>query len=252
MSPLILALVLLLQQEPPKPPAPPPPAPPSREDLPSLEKRILEREARRAPLERKIREAVDKNEPEVAQRLNQEFKENEAQIDALKAKRAEIRAAHGTQWTDNVKLSGQVLLTRWDNKLDLNDGFGWGSSLSLGRNLFLEYQRWEPRDHQGNAPATVQSYMLGFTAEHGFGMENEVVFAASCAVGLVHFGSAAAPGDSDTGPVVTLRPEWKYYYNNRASFSLGGDFDFVWTDFNQAHTHPRQNQSLFLSIELAF
>lgn len=242
MNPLILALALVLQQDPPKPVP--------KEDLPSLEKRILEREARRAPLERKIREAVDQNEPEAAQRLNQEFKDNEAQIDALKSKRAEIRAAYGTRWGDNVKLSGQALLTRWDNKLDLNDGFGWGSSLTLGRNLYVEYQRWETRDRQNNAPATAQTYMLGFTAQHGFGLEGDVVFAASCGVGIVHFGGDAARGDS--GPVVSLRPEWKYYYNNRASFSLGGDFDFVWTDFNQNHTHPRQNQSLFLSIELAF
>jgi hypothetical protein len=245
MTATLLALTLLLQaQEPPKP------APAPKEDLQSLEKRIYEREARRAPLERKIREAVDKNETEVAQRLNQEFKDNEAEIDVLKKRRAEIKAERGTQWGDNVKISGQALLTRFDNQLGLNDGFGWGTSMTFGRHLFFEYQRWETRDNIGNAPACVQSYQLGVTHEHGFGLEGDVTFALSAAVGLVHLSSDATR--CDTGPMASLRPEWKYYYNSRASFSMGGDFDFVWTDFNQAHTHPRQNQSFFLSIELAF
>ena len=243
MNPLLLALTLLLQQQEAPKPAP-------QEDLTSLEKRIHEREARRAPLERKIREAVDKNETEVAQRLNQEFKENEAEIDVLKKKRDEIKAARGTHLTDNVKISGQAMLTRFDNALGLNDCFGWGASMTFGKHLYFEYQRWETRDNVGNAPASVQSYQLGLTHEHGFALEGDVAFALSAGVGIVHFASDATRCDS--GPIVSLRPERKYYYNNRASFSLGGDFDFVWTDFNEQHTHPRQNQSLFLSIELAF
>jgi opacity protein-like surface antigen len=243
MNPLLLALTLLLQQQDVPKPAP-------QEDLTSLEKRIHEREARRAPLERKIREAVDKNETEVAQRLNQEFKENEAEIDLLKKKRDEIKAARGTHLSDNVKLSGQALLTRFDHQLGLNDAFGWGASMTFGKHLYFEYQRWETRDNVGNAPASVQTYQLGLTHEHGFALEGDVAFALSAGVGIVHFASDATRCDS--GPIVSLRPEWTYYYNNRASFSLGGDFDFVWTDFNQLHTHPRQNESLFLSIELAF
>jgi hypothetical protein len=245
MTSTLIVLALLLQaQETPKP------APAPKEDLQTLEKRIYEREARRAPLERKIREAVDKNETETAQRLNQEFKDNEAEIDVLKKKRAEIKAERGTHWGDNVKLSGQALLTRFDNQLGLNDGFGWGTSMTFGRHLFFEYQRWEARDNIGNAPGCVQSYQLGLTGEHGFGLEGDVTFALSCSVGIVHLSSDATRCDS--GPMTSLRPEWKYYYNNRASFSMGGDFDFIWTDFNQAHTHCRKNQSLFLSIELAF
>lgn len=246
MSHLLIALALLLQ---PQEPAAKPAAPP-QEDLATLEKRIADREARRAPLERKIREAVDRNEVEVAQRLNQEFKENEAEIDALKKKRDEIKAARGTRFTDNIHLSGQAMLTRFDNQLGLKNAFGWGSSITLGKNLYFEYQRWETRDDIGNAPATAQSYVLGLTGEHGVGLEGDVVFALSCGAGLVHFASDATR--CDTGPIVTLRPEWKYYYNSRASVALGGDFDFVWTDFNQAHTNARQNQSFFLSIELAF
>ena len=242
MTPLVLAAALLLSQDAPKP------APP--EDLVSLEKRIAEREARRGPLERKIREAVDKDETDVARRLNDEFKENEAEIDALKKKRDEIKAARGTSWTDNVKISGQAMLTRFDKGLDLKDAFGWGASATFGKHLFFEYQRWETRDEQGDAPATVQSYQLGLTGEHGFGLEGDVTFALSVAGGLAHFSSSATR--CDTGPIVSLRPEWKYYFNNRACFSLGGDFDFTWTDFNHAHTHPRENQSFFLSIELAF
>jgi opacity protein-like surface antigen len=246
MSPMLIALALLLQaQEPPKPP----PAAP-KEDLTSLEKRIFEREARRGPLERKIREAVDRNETETAQRLNQEFKENEGEIDALKKKRDEIKAERGTHLGDNVSLSGQALLTRFDNQLGLNNAFGWGASMTFGRHLYFEYQRWDTRDNVGNASATVQSYQLGVTQEHGFGLEGDVTFAMSAGVGLVHFSSDATRCDS--GPMASLRPEWKYYYNSRSSISLGGDFDFVWTDFNQAHTHPRQNQSFFLSIEVAF
>ncbi len=243
MKPLLIAVTMLFQQ-----PEAPKPAP--QEDLISLEKRIREREARRAPLERKIREAVDRNDTEVAQRLNQEFKENEAEIDALKKKRDEIKAARGTHLTDNVKLSGQALLTRFDNQLGLNDGFGWGASMTFGKHLYFEYQRWETRDNVGNAPASVQTYQLGLTHEHGFALEGDVAFALSAGVGIAHFASDATR--SDSGPIVSLRPEWKYYYNNRASFSLGGDFDFVWTDFNQQHTHARKNQSLFFSIELAF
>ncbi len=220
MSELFFAAAILFAQETPAPA-------PAAEDLPSIEKKIAEREARRAPLERKIREAVDRNETEVARRLNEEFNENEAAIDALKKKRDEIKAARGTSWTDNVKVSGQAMLTRFDKGLSLKDQFGWGASATLGKHLFFEYQRWETRDELGNAPAAVQTYQLGLTGEHGFGL-------------------------CDTGPVVSLRPEWKYYFNNRSSFSLGGDFDFVWTDFNAAHTHPRENQSLFLSIEFAF
>jgi opacity protein-like surface antigen len=243
MSPLLFATSLLLAQE---TPAPAPPA----EDLVLIEKKIAEREARRAPLERKIREAVDRNETEVARRLNEEFNENEAAIDALKKKRDEIKAARGTSWTDNVKVSGQAMLTRFDKGLDLKDQFGWGASVTLGKHLFFEYQRWETRDEQGNAPATVQSYQLGLTGEQGFGLEGDITFALSAGVGLAHFSSDATR--CDTGPIVSLRPEWKYYFNHRSSFSLGGDFDFVWTDFNNPHTHPRENQSLFLSIEFAF
>lgn len=248
MSPLILALVLAVQQPDAAKPAPAPVQ--HKEDLPSLEKRIHEREARRAPLERKIREAVDKKETEVAERLNQEFKDNEKELDALKKKRDEIKAARGTKWGDNVKVSGQALLTRFDNKLDLDNGFGWGGSLTFGKRLFFEYQRWETRDRRSDEDASVQSYQLGVTTEHGFALEGDVTFALSSAVGIVRFESG--PGTGDSGPVVTLRPEWKYYYNNRGSVSLGGDFDFVWTRFNQAHTNARQNQSFFLSIELAF
>jgi hypothetical protein len=242
MNPLLLAAALLLQQESPKP------AP--AEDLASLEKRIAEREARRGPLEHKIREAVDRNETEVAQRLNEEFKENEAEIDVLKKKRDDLKAARGTFWTDNVKISGQAMLTRFDKGLSLKDTFGWGASATFGKHLFFEYQRWETRDESGNAPATVQTYQLGLTGEQGFGLEGDVTFALSAGFGLAHFSSDATR--CDTGPIASLRPEWKYHFNNRASFSLGGDFDFVWTDFNSAHTHPRENQSLFLSIELAF
>lgn len=244
MSTMILLLAFLLPQEAAKP------APPPKEDLTSIEKKIHEREARRPHLERKIREAVDKKETEVAERLNQEFKDNEKEIDALKKKRDEVKAARGTHLGDNVKLSGQALLTRFDNKLDLDDGFGWGASMTFGRRLFFEYQRWETEDRQKDADACVQTYQLGFTTEHGFGLEGDVTFALSTAVGIVHFQSDGGGGDS--GPIVSLRPEWKYYYNNRASVSMGGDFDFVWTRFNQAHTNSRQNQSFFLSIEIAF
>jgi hypothetical protein len=62
MSPMLNALALALQaQEPPKPP----PAAP-KEDLPSLEKRIFEREARRGPLARKIREVLDEGKSALA------------------------------------------------------------------------------------------------------------------------------------------------------------------------------------------
>lgn len=249
MTPLLFAAAMLLAQEAPAPAPTPAPAP-AAEDLASIEKKIAEREARRAPLEGKIREAVDRNETEVALRLNEEFNENEAAIAALKKKRDEIKAARGTSWTDNVKVSGQAMLTRFDKGLSLKDQFGWGASATLGRHLFFEYQRWETRDELGNAPATVQTYQLGLTGEHGFGLEGDITFALSGAVGLAHFSSDATR--CDTGPVASLRPEWKYYFNNRSSFSLGGDFDFVWTDFNHPHTHLRENQSLFLSIEFAF
>ncbi len=238
----LFALALVLRQEPPKPE--------SQEDLATIEKKIAEREARRAPLERRIREAVDRNETEVAQRLNQEFKENEAEIDALKKKRDDIKAARGTFWTDNVRIAGEAMLTRFDKGLDLRNGFGYGGSITLGKHLFFEYQGWQTRDEQGDRPASVQSYQLGLTAEGGVGLEGEVTFAVSAAGGLVHFSSDATR--SDSGPVVSLRPEWKYHFNNRSAFTLGGDFDFVWTDFNHPHTHSRVDQSLFLSIELAF
>ena len=200
MNPILFLLAVLLPQE---------ATPPPKEDLTSIEKRLYEREARRGPLEKKIREAVDKQDNEAAQRLNQEFKDNEKEIDALKKKRDELKAARGTNWTDHVKLSGQALLTRFDNQLGLNDAFGWGSSLRLGRHLFFEYQRWETRDNVGRGDATVQSYELGLTGEHGFGIEGDVTFALSGAVGIVHFSSDATRCDS--GPIVTLRPEWKYY-----------------------------------------
>jgi hypothetical protein len=247
MTILLLAMALAQAQTPPQE-APKPAAKP--EDIVQLKQRIDEREARRAPLERKIREAVDRNETEVAQRLNQEFKDNEKEIDGLKSRLKDAQAARGVRWTDNVVLSGQALLTRWDNKLDLDDGFGWGASLRMGKHLSFEYQRWETRDHLGNAPASAQSYMLCLGHEQGIAMEGAVTFSMTTGFGLIRFNSDATQGD--TGPVLSLRPEWHYYYNARASFGIGGDFDFVWTDFNQAHTHPRQNQSLLFSIDLSF
>jgi hypothetical protein len=250
MSPMtILLLALALAQAQPQPQEPPKP-PPKPEDIIQLQQRIAEREARRAPLEHQIREAVDKNETEAAQRLNQEFKENEKELDALKLRLADAKAARGVFWTDNVVLSGQALLTRWDNALGLDNSFGWGTSLRMGKNLSFEYQRWETRDNIGRAGATVQSYELLIGHEQGIAMEGAVTFSLTLGVGLAHFSSDATRCDS--GPIVSLRPEWHYYYNPRASFGIGGDFDFVSTDFNQAHTHARQNQSLLFSIDLAF
>lgn len=246
----ILLLAMALAQAQPAAQETPKPEPKPVEDIVQLKQRIEEREARRAPLERKIREAVDKNEPEVAQRLNQEFKDNEKELDALKTRLKDAQAARGVRWTDNVVLSGQALLTRWDNQLGLDDGFGWGASLRLGEHVSFEYQRWETRDNIHSASAKVQSYELCVGAEQGIAMEGAATFSLTLGVGLINFYSTATP--ADTGPIVSLRPEWHYYYNARASFGIGGDFDFVWTDFNQAHTHPRQNQTLLFSIDLAF
>ncbi len=252
MTILLIAMALAQAQAQPQPTptqeAPKPPAKP--EDILQLKQRIEEREGRRQPLEHKIREAVDKNEPEVAQRLNQEFKDNEKEIDALKTRLKDAQAARGVQWMDNVVLSGQALLTRWDNALGLDDGFGWGASLRMGKYLSFEYQRWETRDNIGRASATVQSYELCLGHEQGLAGEGAFTFSMTAGVGLVHFSSNATRCDS--GPIASLRPEWHYYYNARAKVGIGGDFDFVWTDFNQQHTHPRQNQSLLLSIDLSF
>lgn len=235
MTPILLALALLAAQA---------------DDLPTLEKKIAEREARRTPTEKKIREAVDRGDDAEARKLNQEYKDNERELDRLKNRLAELKEDRGPRWVDNVRIQGEALLTRWDNALGLDDGFGWGASIQFGRHLAFEYQRWETRDNLNRAGATVQSYELGFRREFGAPVEGAVTFNTSLGIGLMHFSSDGAR--SDSGPVVSLRADLRYSFNARASISLGGDFDFVWTDFNQAHTHGLETQSLLCSIELAF
>lgn len=235
MTPILLALMMLAPQS---------------DDIPGVEKKIAEREARRAPLEKKIREAVDRGDDAEARKLNQEFKDNEKELDGLKNRLAELKEARGPRWTDNVRIQGEGLLTRWDNALGLDDSFGWGASIQLGPHVSFEYQRWETRDNINRAGATVQSYELGLRREFGAPVEGAVTFNTQLGIGLMHFSSDSAR--CDTGPAVSLRADFRYYYNARASFSVGGDFDFVWTDFNQAHTHGLENQSLLFSIELAF
>jgi hypothetical protein len=235
MTSILLALALMIPQS---------------DDVPTLEKKISEREARRKPIERQIREAVDRGDDAEARKLNQEFKDNEKDLDVLKNRLAELQETHGSRWVDNLRFQGEGLLTRWDNALGLDDGFGWGASLLLGRHLTLEYQRWETRDNINRAGATVQSYELGLRREFGVPLEGSVTFIPQLGVGLMHFSSDASR--SDSGPVVSLRADFRYYFNARASFSLGGDFDFVWTDFNGTHTHGLETQSFLFSIELAF
>ena len=242
MSPFLFALALLLSQT--SEPAPGP------DNLHTLQKKIAEREARRPALERKIREAVDRGDDEVARGLSQEFKENEREIEGLTKRVAELKAAREPRWIDNVKVSGQALLTGWDPALGLADGFGWGTSITLGKTLSFEYQRWETHSTVSGAPVTVQSFELGLEREAGHAVEGALTFSLRSGIGLARFSSAGMR--SDTGLVLSLRPEWRYYFNPLSSVGLGGDFDFFWTHFNGSSTRGRQASSFLCSIELAF
>lgn len=241
MSPLLLVMAVLLTQ-----PANDPP----QDSISTIEKKLAEREARRPKLEKKIREAVDRGDDETAKALNQEFKENEREIEALMKRQEELKAAREPQWTDNIKVSAQMMLTGWDPALGLGDGFGWGAKGTLGKALYFEYQRWETQSNVVPAHVTVQSWELGLEHEFGRSVEGALTFSMGGGIGLMRFSSNSMP--NDTGLVLSLRPEWKYYFNARASAGLGGDFDFLWTSFNNGSTQGRTASSFIFSIDLAF
>lgn len=242
MGSLLIALAALLVQA----NDPPPP----QDTIHTLEKKIAEREARRPGLEKKIREAVDRGDDETARSLNQEFKENEREIEALLKRQTELKAAREPQWLDNVKVSAQLMLTGWDPALGLGDGFGWGAKANIGKTLYFEYQRWETQSNVVPTHVTVQSWELGLEHEFGRPVESALTFTLGAGMGLMRFSSNGMP--SDTGLVLSLRPEWKYYFNARASVGMGGDFDFLWTNFNNVNTQGRTASSFIFSIELAF
>jgi len=240
-----LILSLLLTQD----PAPNPPP-----DERGLQKRVAQLELKLERLESRIREDVDRGDAEAARRRNQEYRQTEQELEEVRKELARLqgRRPHRLEWYENFNLEARALLTRWDNDLELDDGFGWGAALYVRDFLFFGYRRWETEDEFGDDDATVQSYEVGFTYEFGLAAEKRTAFVVGGGLGLVHFSTEAPGRNGDTGPLLSLNPQWKFYFSRALRLNVGVDVDILRTDFNQNHTHTNHNFSALGSIEFAF
>lgn len=245
MSTLILALALL--QEPQKAPAPQPDPAVFRKKIEDLEKRLPE-------LDRKVREAVEKDDRESADRLAAEHKASRQEIEALQKqlKEAEAKQEPGIPWYTNFNLEAQVRATHWDDDLEMEDGIGWGAAVYIRDFLFFEYRRWEGDDELSDDDAWVQSYELGLTNEFSLSKDKTSKLVVGGGIGIIHFATEAPGSDGDSGPILSFSPMWKFYFSPGLRFTFGGDIDIQRSDFNQNHTHTNHTFSLLLSIELAY
>lgn len=227
---------------------------PTVEDERTLRRKIAELRLEQERTNRELREALEREDREGARRHAGTYRSLQSEVERLERRLGDLPAgpSRPTPWYLSFNLVARGLLTHWDDDLDLEDGAGWGAGLSLRDFLFFEYHRWDTQDERGEDDASAASYEIGFTYEIGLAEEKTSAFLVGMAAGVIRF-SGEAPGlESDVGPVLTFRPEWRYYVSPHLRFTAGADVDLARSDFNQRHTHTLHTFSLLLSIEWAF
>lgn len=235
---LFLALLLVPQETPPEP----------RQEEGELRGRIRELERRLPGVEEELQKALDEEDLDEVARLNRERLELQRELEGL---REEIESRR-FPWYRRLHLEGEALLTHWDNDLEIHDGVGWGAAVHAAGFLSFEYRRWEQDDELRGGDATVQSYQLGLVHRFKLSEERRTALRISGHVGLIHFDGDGPGGDADSGPVLSITPQFKHFVSERVRLNVGGEADLLRTDFNQNHHHTNHNFSLLASIELAF
>ncbi len=227
---------------------------PRADDERHVRRRISDLEAKLRELDRKTREAVQRDDPDAARRHAAEHQEAGQELEKLRHRLDELEARTPLrlEWYENFNFELRGLLTHWDNDLDLDDGFGWGAAAYFRDFLFLQYRRWQPDDEDGDDDAGVASYVAGFTYEFGLAEPRRSAFVIGAGAGIVRFASDAPGSDGDTGPILSIMPQWKFYLGRRVRLNAGLDADILRSDFNQNHTHTHHNFSAVASIEFAF
>ncbi len=74
----------------------------------------------------------------------------------------------------------------------------------------------------------------------------------SVSAGLIRLATEATGADGDTGPILSVSPQWKFFFSPMVRLYVAADLDLLRTDFNQDHTRTNHNFSVLASIELAF
>ena len=224
------------------------------QDESELRKRIEEIETMLPEIDKKIREAIDRGDPDAAVELNQEHKDARKELESLQERLRKIEEERPKKrdWYRSLNLEGQFLLTHWDNDLEVHDGTGWGAAAYVRDFIWFEYRQWEAEDELNGGDAEIRSYVLGFTSEFSLSEGKTSTLRIGCGFGLIRFDSDGMTGDTDTGWIWSVTPQWKHYLSRRLRLNLGGDVDLLRTDFNQNHTHTNHNFTLLLSAELAF
>lgn len=145
-----------------------------------------------------------------------------------------------------------ALLTRFDNDLDLADGFGFGARLlsPVERHAFhLTWRHWstEIPGPGSDASADVNAYLLGPSLEGE--MERGAHWSLRPGLGIVHF---ADTDRNDAGPLASLELGVRRPLGDVLSWTFFGAADALRTRANQDHTHTNYNFSLGLALEGRF
>lgn len=223
---------------------------PRQVDARSLEKKIAALEASLQVIARRRSEALERGDLEAARGFDREDVATREQIDALRARLDRLQEGRPARdWYESINIEFSVLLTHWDDDLDLEDGPGWAVAAHFNEFLFLEARRWEADDREGSGDATVTSYEIGFMYEFGLQEEKSSALVIQAGMGLAKFSGDA---NDDSGPIFSFTPHCKFHLSSRIRLNVGADLDVARTRFNQDHTHTVHTFSLFASLEYAY
>ncbi len=235
----------------------------SAQDDAELRRRIDAKEVELKRLDDDVRRALDDGNVEKAERLNREYRELKREVEELKASVGRERrdpgpwerrpASKGDRWADDTTtfLSVELLATNWASGLHVSDGTGIGLEIAVPDWLFFQYRTWSLEDDATGVDVRAQAYLFGFTESISLQGARHL-FDVAAAFGILNLSADDGGPATDSGPMVSLQPTYRWYFRENLSFHVGGSFDGYWTDFNRGRTHDFWNASLTVGLMLRF
>ncbi len=95
-------------------------------------------------------------------------------------------------------------------------------------------------------------YLVSWSHNFKLDLFGDSGFRIGASVGIFHVSTQRVGGDSDTGFMLALTPEWCYAAGEMVRITAGFDVDFLRTHFNSPTTGTKVNAGIHVGLELAF
>lgn len=223
---------------------------------------ILKRQQELEGIDQRIRDASTKDDRETVKRLRQEYDERDKELRDHRARLERVETVYYGSEVLGPRAEAGVLFSRFDKDIDFEDTVGeylkiyLPASRRYGGFIHAIYRRWNlDNDRPRTGSSTIRGYLLGITwtpewLTEQFPRKTSIELAASG--GLDRLDSTVGGSNSDTAWALDLAVTGAYRFFEFAQIKLGGDAEFVWTDFHNDDSKMIRNLALTLGLDLGF